>query len=86
MTEYHIRYRNLSGPDPMSPVSAKIEATSGQAAINDLKRQFPDQELRVENVRSNVVEPRKRKTRAEWILLALFLVLGGVNLASRWLN
>ncbi|MGH1353465.1 MAG: hypothetical protein ACRBBS_00085 [Thalassovita sp.] len=86
MAEYLIRYRNLSGPDPMSPLSERIEAASGQAAIDQLKSRQPDQELRVETVRSDVPTPKKRKTRAEWLLVALFLVIGGVNLLSRWVN
>jgi hypothetical protein len=86
MTEYLIRYRNLSGPDPMSPQSIRIEAKNGQAAIEDLKKQMSEQELRVEKVSSDTPAPRKRKTRAEWVLLALFLILGGVNLVTRWLG
>lgn len=86
MAEYLIRYRILSGTEPLSPLSERVEATSGQAAIDVLKSRHPDQELRVENVRSDVPTPKKRKTRAEWVLLALFLVIGGVNLVSRWMN
>lgn len=86
MTEYLIRYRNLSGPDPMSPQSIRIEAKNGQAAIEALKKQMSEQELRVEKVSSEALAPRKRKTRAEWVLLALFVILGGVNLVTRWLG
>jgi hypothetical protein len=86
MADYLIRYRNLSGPQPMTPLSERIEAPSGQDAIARLKARQPDQELRIESVRSDAPEPKKRKTWAQWVLLALFLVIGGVNLASRWLN
>lgn len=86
MAEYLIRYRNLSGSEPLSPLSQRIEAPSGQAAIDALKSRHPDQELRVETVRSDAPKPKKRKTRAEWVLLALFLVIGGVNLLSQWMN
>ncbi len=70
----------------MAPLSVRIEAASGQAAIDQLKSRQPDQERRVETVRSDVPTPKKRKTRAEWLLVALFLVIGGVNLLSRWVN
>lgn len=81
-----IRYRNLSGPDPMTPLSERIEAASAQQAIALLKDRLPDQELRVETVRSDAPEPKKPKSRAQWVLLALFVIIGGVNLAARWLN
>ncbi|WP_420569595.1 hypothetical protein [Thalassovita sp.] len=86
MADYLIRYRNLSGSDPMSPLSERISATSEQQAIAQLKARLPQQEIRVETVRSDTPAPKKRKTWAQWVLLALFLVIGGVNVASRWLN
>ncbi len=86
MPIYLIRYRNLSGPDPLTPVTTRLEARSEQAAIAALKEARDGQEIRIEKVSSDVPAPPKRKTRKEWIILGLILVIGAVNLANRWLN
>jgi len=86
MTDYLIRYRNLSGDDPMSPISEHVEAPSAQAAIAELKARHPDQDLRIERTSDTAPPPKKRRTRAEWIILAFVVVLGGVNLVTRMLR
>lgn len=83
MPDYLIRYRNLSGDSPMSPVSERLDAPNAQAAVEVLKQRHPDQELRIEAATTTTPPPKKRKTRAEWIVLALIVVIGGINLLSR---
>ncbi|WP_319824660.1 hypothetical protein [Thalassovita sp.] len=86
MPSYLIRYRILSGPDPMTPLSTRIEAGTEQAAIAVLKSAHTGQDIRIEKASPDTPVPRKRKSRKEWIILGLIVVIGAVNLASRWLN
>lgn len=86
MAEYVIRFRNLSSDAPETPQRERIDAPTQQAAIAALKERLPGQELRIEKVVNETPTPKKRKTRAEWIILALVVVLGGVNLLSRALR
>lgn len=86
MPAYRLRYRNLSGPDPMTPITAQLDAASEQAAIAALKAQHSGQDLRIERVTSDIPAPRKRRSRNEWIILALVLTIGAVHLANSWLR
>ncbi|MBA83715.1 hypothetical protein ACSSNL_14925 [Thalassobius sp. S69A] len=83
MPEYTLRYRNLSGDAPLSPLIARLEAPNAEQAISLLKKHNPDQELRIERVQNDAPPAPKRKTRAEWIVLALIVVIGGINLIAR---
>ena len=83
MNDYVIRYRNLSGATPMSPLRDQISANNEQAAIAALKQRHPEQYLRIEHIRRDTPAPKKRKTRAEWIVLAIIVVIGGINLLTR---
>lgn len=83
MPDYRLRYRNLSGGAPETPLTDLIEAPSEQAAIAALKARLPGQDLRIETARRTDPAPKKRKTRAEWIVLALVLLIGGINLIRR---
>lgn len=83
MAEYVIRYRNLSGDTPETPQRDRLEAANQQAAIAALKERHPGAELRIEHVINDTPAPKKRKTRAEWIILALVVVIGGINLIAR---
>lgn len=83
MPEYTLRYRNLSGAAPLTPLVTRLEASNAEQAVALLKGHNPDQDLRIERVQNDTPPTKKRKTRAEWIVLALLVGLGGINLIAR---